>query len=79
VPTAASKNRKSKYVVKVKARDRLTGVKQLRIGTKRSVVSQGTVSYRVKSRVRLPQAKRPYVRVSDGAGKWTGWLKVRVK
>jgi hypothetical protein len=66
------------YRITTKARDSLSGVRALRVNTKKSVKGSVTSQYRKQTRVHLKPGKRVYVQVQDGAGNWSAWKRVTI-
>lgn len=72
---------KSRVTVKCKARDKVSGMKSIQVSTKKSARTASMKVYRAKVEVSLHAKvkKRVFVRVSDKAGNWTKWKKVKVR
>lgn len=66
----------ARYSVRVKAKDKLSGIHSLRVNTKPRPARAANLPYRKRSAVRLPAAKNLFVQVRDGAGNWTKWTKI---
>jgi hypothetical protein len=66
------------YRITTRATDPLSGVRALRVNTKKSVKGAVTSPYRKQTRVHLKPGKRVYVQVQDGAGNWSAWTRVTI-
>jgi len=71
--------KKVKYRVKVRARDKLTGVRTLQLGATKSPARARTISYHTRTLLSLPKSSKLYLRAQDGAGNWTKWRALLVK
>ncbi len=65
---------KTRLLIRIKARDNRSGVRELQLSqNKRKVIA--STKYKKRVRVQVPQAKAKnyWVRVRDGAGNWSKW------
>lgn len=65
---------KTRLLIRIKARDNRSGVRELQLSQSRRKVVAST-KYKKRVRVQVPQAKAKnyWVRVRDGAGNWSKW------
>ena len=81
VTVTAKQTGKKRVALRVSAKDKLTGVTQLRVNTRKKAAGAVTRTYKKKVNARITPSrnKRVFVQVRDGAGNWTPWQTVKTR
>ena len=77
----AKQTGKKKVVLRVRAKDKLTGVTHMRVNTRKKTAGALTRKYtkKVTAGITPRKNKRVFVQVRDGAGNWTRWQKTKTR